>query len=125
VNFMAKQDDFIIIINKKKKHNSITLIFFTIIAFIAIFIPLLGSTIRYQASFFFQNIFNIFGSICKLAGMVMIGFTFLAILANHKIYTKSLLFGAFLIWIGCFLTYTPFTLFGITLGGLQPPIGYH
>ena len=73
---MGKREDIVIIYNKKKR-SKLSFIFISIIGFIAIFMPFFGSAIRYQASTLFQNIFDMFGSFCKLAGMVMVGYTFL------------------------------------------------
>jgi hypothetical protein len=126
---MAKKDNSIIIYldknGKRRSKNHFILVFIAILAFIAIFMPMFGTTLRYQASYLFQEIFNTIGSLTKLAGMVLIAFGFLSIFIGKRIKVGAFLFGLILLWIGCFLTYTPFTLFGFNFGGSQPPIGYH
>ena len=110
---------------KRRNNNHFMAVFIAILAFIAIFMPFFGSTLRYQASYLFQEIFNTIGSLTKLVGMLLIAFGFLSIFTGKRIKVGTFLFGVILLWIGCFLTYTPFTLFGFIFGGSQPPIGYH
>ena len=126
---MGKRNNDIIIYldknGKRRSNNHYMIVFIAILAFIAILMPMFGNTLRYQASHLFQEIFNTIGSLTKLAGMVLIAFGFLSIFIGKRIKVGTLLFGVILLWIGCFLTYTPFTLFGFNFGGSQPPIGYH
>jgi hypothetical protein len=126
---MRKKDTITLYFDKgegrKGGHRRYILIFMAILVFIAFFMPIFGDTLRYQASHLFQEIFNTVGSFAKIAGIVLIGFGFLSIFLGRRIKVSALLFGALLLWIGCFLTYTPFTLFGFNFGGSQPPIGYH
>jgi len=125
---MRKKKDGIIIYvdnGRKRRKNPITLVFLAILAMIAVYIPFFGSTLRYQTSQTFQNIFEIIGSLSKLIGILTAGYGFLSIFAPRRVKLGALLAGGLMLWIGCFLTYTPFTLFGITLGGGHPPVGYH
>ena len=126
---MGKRNDSIIIYfdknGKRRSYNHFMVIFIAILAFIAMFMPMFGNTLRYQASYLFQEIFNTIGSFTKLAGLVLVAFGFLSIFLGKRIKVGTLLFGVILLWIGCFLTYTPFTLFRFNFGGSQPPIGYH
>jgi hypothetical protein len=111
--------------DERERHHRVVVIFIAILAFIAIFVPIFGTTLRYQTSHLFQEIFNTIGSLAKLAGIILATFGFISIFISKRIKIGALIFGALLLWIGCFLTYTPFTLFGITIGGSQPPTGYH
>ena len=84
-----------------------------------------GNTLRYQTSQLFQEIFNTLGSFAKLAGMLLVAYGFLSVFLSKRINIGALIFGAVMLWIGSFLTYTPFTFFGLTIGEALPPIGYH
>lgn len=122
-----KKDGIIIYVDKgnKRGRNPIMLVFLAFLIIIAIYIPIFGSSLRFQTSQVFQNIFEIIGSLSKLIGILMAGYGFLSIFTNRRVNIGALLIGGLMLWIGCFLTYTPFTLFGMTLGGGQPPVGYH
>jgi hypothetical protein len=111
--------------NNKRNRSKFGVIFLAVLIFVAVFIPVFGNTLRYQASQLFQNIFNFIGSISKLVGILLVGFGFVSLFTSRKINIEAPLFGTLLLWIGCFLTYTQLMLFDITIGDIHPPLGYH
>jgi hypothetical protein len=128
VKTKKNNDDFTLYFDdegKRRGHNRFVAVFLAILLFIAVFIPMFGSTLRYQTSYLFQEIFNALGSLAKLAGMILVVYGFLSVFLSKRIKIDALIFGVILLWIGSFLTFTPFTFFGISIGDSLPPIGYH
>ncbi len=75
--------------------------FFTILIFIAIYIPFFGSNLRYQTSYIFSQIFNILGTFSLTIGGLMVFFGFTGIFTKSRNWIRSLVLGGVLLWIGC------------------------
>lgn len=114
-----------IIIYQEKGTKKSVWIIFGILVFIAIYVPIFGNNLRYQAGTLIKAVFNSLGTISIFLGGVLIFFGILKLLLNKRISIGTLVFGVLLLWIGAFLTDTPFELFGFLLGGSKPPSGYH
>ena len=121
---MAKNSDGIIILRKRRKANRTFLMFLGILGFIAIVVPFFGSNLRYMTGTFFKTIFVNVGQISLTIGGALFVINILKIFFR-KFSVKSMMFSCLLLWIGAFLTGIPFELFGIAIGGTQPPQGYH
>ena len=121
---MAKNSDGIIILRKQRKANRTFLVFLGILGFVAIVVPFFGSNMRYMTGTFFKTIFVNVGQICLTIGGALFVINLLKIFFR-KFSVKSMMFSCLLLWIGAFLTGIPFELFGIAIGGIQPPQGYH
>ena len=121
---MAKNSDGIIILRKRRKANRTFLMFLGILGFIAIVVPFFGSNLRYMTGTFFKTIFVNVGQISLTIGGALFVINLLKIFFR-KFSVKSMMFSCLLLWISAFLTGIPFELFGIAIGGTQPPQGYH
>ncbi len=121
---MAKYKDQIVITQKRRKPNRTFLIFLGILGFVAVIVPFFGSNLRYMTGIFFKTIFVSVGQICFAIGGALFVINILKIFFR-KFSVKSMMFSCLLLWIGAFLTGVPFELFGIAIGGSQPPQGYH
>jgi len=122
---MSRKDGIYIIQERKHKSKTFTWVFIGFFAFIAIYVPFFGMNLQYQVGTLFHFVCSKLGELCSYAGWIMLGFNFITVIANRKIYPKSLAFGILLLWIGAFLTGQAFELFGFQIGGDQPPQGYH
>ena len=121
---MAKNSNGIIILRKHRKPNRTFLVFLGILGFVAVIVPFFGSNLRYMTGTFFKTIFVSVGQICLTIGGALFVINLLNIFFR-KFSVKSMMFSCFLLWVGAFLTGIPFELFGIAIGGIQPPQGYH
>jgi hypothetical protein len=91
---------------------------------IVVFLLWSGASVRYQTGHVLRAVMMTLGSLSTLGGYILIGFFFLSLLMK-RFNVKMLVLGVLLLWIGSFLTGTPFTLFDYTFGEARPPIGYH
>ena len=121
---MTKNGNGIIILRKQRKANRTFLVFLGILGFVAIIVPFFGSNLRYMTGTFFKTIFVSVGQIFLTIGGALFVINLLNIFFR-KFSVKSMMFSCFLLWVGAFLTGIPFELLGITIGGTQPPQGYH
>ena len=121
---MAKNSDQLIIIQKRRKSNKVFLAFLGILGFIAIYMPFFGSNLRYMTGTTFRLIFTYVGNFCLTLGGALLAINILKIFVR-KIDIKGLSVSVLLLWIGAFLTGTPFEFMGFVFGGSQPPQGYH
>jgi len=121
---MSKNKNNVYILRKQRKPNRTFLIFLGILGFVAIIVPFFGSNLRYMTGTFFKTIFMSVGQIFLTIGGALFAINILGIFF-HKFSFSKMLTSALLLWIGAFLTGIPFELFGIVIGGSQPPQGYH
>jgi len=121
---MAKNKNDVYILRKQRKPNRTFLVFLGILGFVAVIVPFFGSNLRYMTGTFFKAIFVSVGQIFLTIGGALLVINILGIFF-HKFSASKLLASALLLWIGAFLTGVPFELFGIVIGGSQPPQGYH
>ena len=121
---MARNSNQYVIVQKRRKSNKAFLAFLGILMFVAIFIPFFGSTLRYSTGTAFRTIFTYVGNFCFTFGGAMFAISLLQVFFR-RIKVKTLLLSALLMWIGAFLTGVPFELWGFSMGGKQPPQGYH
>ena len=121
---MNRKDRIIIYAPRKRRSNKTFLAFYAILAFAAFYVPVFGSTLRYQTSTAIKYIFNNFGYLCLVLGGTSLLLNFLRVFGKRISYRGMLLSGL-LLWIGAFLTDAPFVLLGIAFGGNHPTQGYH
>ena len=122
---MVKKDSFFSFYpEKKRKSRTLTVVFFGILGFIAIWVPFFGMNLQYQIGSIFYLIFTKLGELFILAGWIMLGFLVILIFITRKIYLKSMMLSILLLWAGYFLTGQIFVIFGFQLGVNQPS-GYH
>ena len=121
---MNKND--IIIVYGKRHSRKTHWIFIAIVFFIAIFMPIYGTTLRYEVGNTLRYTFSAIGELCLSVGAVITGLSVLfSITSRKKFYLKSFIFGIVLLWIGAFMTDTQFSFFGYLFGANNPPQGYH
>lgn len=121
---MSRKDRIIIYQPKKRRSNKTFLVFFAIFAFAALYVPIFGSTLRYQTGTAIKYIFNNFGYLCLVLGATGLLLNFLKVFGRRISY-KGMLLSGLLLWIGAFLTDAPFVLLGIAFGGNETTQGYH
>ncbi len=121
---MNKNDNLILIYQKKHSRKT-HWVFIGIILFIAIFMPIYGTALRYEVSSTLRFIFGAVGELCLTFGMVLTMLSVVFSIFSKKFYLKSFIFGIVLLWIGAFMTDTQFSLFGYLFGANSPPQGYH
>jgi len=121
---LSRKDRIIIYTKKKRRSNKTFLAFLGILGFVALYVPVFGSTLRYQMGTAIKYIFNNFGYLCLVLGAAGLLLNFLKVFGGRINY-KGLLLSGLLLWIGAFLTDAPFVLLGIAFGGNQPTQGYH
>lgn len=121
---MNRKDRIIIYAPKKRRSNKTFLAFLAILAFAAFYVPVFGSTLRYQTGTAIKYIFNNFGYLCLVLGATSFVLNLLKVFGGRISY-KGLLLSGLLLWIGAFLTDAPFVLLGIAFGGNKPTQGYH
>ena len=121
---MNRKDGIVILMPKKRRSNKTFLSFFAILAFVAVYATIFGSTIRYQTGTAIKYIFTNFGYLCLVLGATSLLLNFLRVFGK-RISPKGILLSGLLLWIGAFLTDAPFVLLGIAFGGDHPVQGYH
>ena len=121
---MSKKDGIVIYMPKKRRSNKTFLAFFVILLFVACYVPVFGSSLRYQTSTTIKYIFNNFGYLCLVLGGTGFVVSVLKVFLG-KVSTKGILLSGLLLWIGAFLTDAPFDLLGLAFGGNHPVQGYH
>ena len=121
---MSKKDGIVIYMPKKRRSNKTFLAFFAILLFVACYVTVFGSNLRYQTGTTIKYIFNNFGYLCLVLGGTGFVVSVLKVFLG-KVSTKGILLSGLLLWIGAFLTGTAFDLFGIAFGGNHPVQGYH
>jgi hypothetical protein len=121
---MAKNKNDVYILRKQRKPNRTFLVFLGILGFVAVIVPFFGSNLRYMTGSLFKTIFVNIGQICFTIGGALFIIGIIKFLFG-KGSIKTLIFSAFLLWIGAFLTGVPFEILGFVFGGGQPPQGYH
>ena len=121
---MSKKDGIVIYMPKKRRSNKTFLAFFVILLFVACYVPVFGSSLRYQTSTTIKYIFNNFGYLCLVLGGTGFVVSVLKVFLG-KVSTKGILLSGLLLWIGAFLTGAPFEFLGLMFGGSQPVQGYH
>ena len=121
---MAKESNQFIIIQKRRKSNRVFLMFLGILGFVAICVPFFGSNLRYMTGTAFRLIFTYVGNFCLIVGGALLAINILKVFGK-KIDIKGFSVSVLLLWIGAFLTGTPFEIMGFLFGGSQPPQGYH
>ena len=123
--YKTKSERTIIVVGKRRSHK-IQWVFMGILLFLVFFVPIYGTTLRYDVSIAFRTIFSAVGELCLTFGGVLTIFSILfSILSRRKFYLKSFIFGVVLLWIGAFLTDTQFSFFGYLFGGTNPDPGYY
>jgi hypothetical protein len=122
--YKTKNDRMIIVIGKKRSHKT-KWIFLAIILFLAAFVPIYGTTLRYDASITLRLIFSSIGEVSLTLGGVLTALSAVISIFSRKFYIKTFIFGIVLLWIGAFLTDTQFSLFGSLFGRNNPPQGYY
>ena len=122
---MNKNDN-IIILYGKRHSRKVHWIFIAIVLFIAIFMPIYGTTLRYEVSSILRFTFSAIGELCLSLGAVITGLSVIfSITSRKKFYLKSFIFGIVLLWIGAFMTDAQFSFFGYLFGANNPLQGYH
>lgn len=119
-----KGDGIVIYSQKRRRSNKTFLAFLAILGFTAFYVPVFGSTLRYQTGTAIKYIFNNFGYLCLVLGGTSLLLNFLKVFGGRISYRGMLLSGL-LLWIGAFLTDAPFVFLGIAFGGNHPTQGYH
>jgi hypothetical protein len=119
-----KGDRIIIYSQKRRRSNKTFLAFLAILGFVAFYVPVFGSTLRYQTGTAIKYIFNNFGYLCLVLGATSLLLNFLKVFGGRISY-KGMLLSGLLLWIGAFLTDAPFIFLGIAFGGDHPVQGYH
>ena len=123
--YKTKNERTIIVVGKRGSHKLYWL-FLGILLFLVVFVPIYGTTLRYDVSITLRVIFSVFGDLCLTFGGVLTALSILfSILSRRKIYLKSFIFGVVLLWIGAFLTDSQFSFFGYLFGGNKPDPGYY
>ena len=122
---MTKNDGQVVVLyGKKRKSNKVLLAFLGILGFVAIYVPFFGSNLRYMAGTTFKLIFDYLGNFCLIFGGALLAINILKVFGK-KISVKGFTVSVLFLWIGAFLTGSPFEIMGFLLGGSQPPQGYH
>jgi hypothetical protein len=121
---MNKSDN-VILLYKKKNSRKIHWIFIGVIFFIVIFMPIFGTSLRYELSHTLRFFFSAIGELSLMCGGALTGLSVLFSIVSRKFYLKSFIFGIVLLWIGAFMTDTQFSLFGYIFGGNNPSQGYY
>jgi len=121
---LSKKDRIVIYAPKKRRSNKTFLAFFAILGFVALYVPIFGSTLRYQTGTAIKYVFNNFGYLCLVLGATGLLLNFLRVFGRRISY-KGILLSGLLLWIGAFLTDAPFVFLGIAFGGDHPVQGYH
>ena len=121
---MNKNND-VIILYKKKHSSKVHWIIFGIIFIIAIFIPIYGTTWRYDISITLRLLFSAIGEICLTVGFVITLLSMVFFFFSRKLHVKSFIFGIVLLWIGAFMADDQFSFFGYLFGANTPQQGYH
>ena len=122
----SKSKNGTIVIVEGKRHSRKTYwVFLSIILFLVVFVPIYGTTLRYDVSIALRATFSAFGDLCLTFGvaLTLLSVAF-SLLSRRRFYLKSFIFGIVLLWIGAFLTDTQFSLFGYLFGGNRPSQGY-
>jgi len=122
---MASKNDYIIVQEKKDKGTKkIFLLFFGILAFIAIYFPLFGANMRYQTGSLLSQTFDIIGKLCIAIGGIMVVWGLLNLLCRRSMGGAALMImGAILLFIGGWFA-APGTI-GMMTTGKEVPKGYH
>ena len=119
---MRKRDGMTFYVGYNNERSSKALLWLIgIMGIIVIFLLWSGASVRYQTGATLRAMMMTLGSLSTLGGYVLIGFFFLSLLLK-RFNVKMLVLGVLLLWIGTFLTGTPFTLFDYTFGELKPPL---
>jgi hypothetical protein len=109
----------------RRRSNRAHWVFIAIILFIAILVPIYGTTLRYDVSISLRILFSAIGEICLTLGTPLIIITFLFSLFSKHLYFKTFILSIVLLWVGAFLTDTQFSMFGYLFGQHTPSQGYH
>jgi hypothetical protein len=118
------KNDSVIVLYEKKHSRKAHWVFIAIILFLVIFMPIYGTTLRYDVSNTLRFIFSSIGELSLTFGGALTGLSVVFSIFSRKFYLKSFIFGIVLLWIGAFMTDTQFSLFGSIFGGNSPSKGY-
>ncbi|MBN1801093.1 MAG: hypothetical protein JW891_06260 [Candidatus Lokiarchaeota archaeon] len=124
---MTRNDsDIIIIKDKKSSFKGAYWVLFALLLFVAIYVPFFGTNLRYQTSAVLKTVFNTIGTICLVGGGILIAFGIISIFLKGTRGLAMMLIGVLALWIGSWLTGTPFLfeLFGLGADASEST-GYH
>jgi small-conductance mechanosensitive channel len=101
-------------------------IFFGIIVFVLLFFPFFAITWRYKVGKSLSLIFDTIGMLCLMIGAFLIFLSVMGIFTGSYDWTKKLIVGIILLYIGCWLTGTVLEFMGVEIGrSSSSDGGYH
>jgi hypothetical protein len=102
------------------------IVFMGILVFLAIYFPFFGYNMRYQLGEMLRRLFDFIGFVCLGMGAINIAVGAIGLFRGRTGGAFSLVIGALLLWIGCWLTGIVINIFGFDFGGstVSNP-GYH
>ena len=102
-------------------------IFFGILLFVFIFFPFLALNLRYQVGGVISIFFDGIGGFSLAIGGIYTMIGFVGIFTRSHNWTKHIIIGVVLLWVGCWCTGAVIDFFGIIIGDSQNSGGggYH
>lgn len=123
---MKRKQTYYLIGSSGRSRRWIYLVFFGILAFILVFFPFYAVNMRYQVGYIFQQIVDGIGYFSLTVGTLLTTISIVSLfIGGRHMNTRWLIIGVVLLWIGCWVTGSVFSLFNVTIGNERPPAGYH
>jgi len=108
-----------------KNSKTVYLVFGGIVAFLLLY-PFFALNLRYQTGYIFAKVFDFIGTICLMGGGFFTAYSILNVLVGGRsLNLKMLTTGIVFLWIGCWLTGSVLTIFGVNIGNNNTSPGYH
>ena len=88
--------------------------------------PFVALNLRFQTGYIFAKILDFIGSACLMGGGFFTAYSILSVFVSRRsLNLKMLTTGIVFLWIGCWLTGSVLSLFGVTIGNNNTSPGYH
>ena len=126
VEKISKKEYIITGSTNKSQSRVISNVFFLIVVFLILF-PIFALPLKYQIGGVFSIIINATGSFSLVVGGLYLLLGFIGIFTHSSNWTKKMIFGVVLLWVGSMCTGIAIDLFGIITIGSESSggSGYH
>ena len=92
------------------RRSILTFAIIGITIFIFVYFPFFATNLRYTVGSLLRKVFDTIGSVCIVAGVLYLSVALFELYSRGHNWTKKVLVGVVLLYVGCWLTGIPFAL---------------